>query len=262
MIREPVAARVLREVTVREGPVRAASEKRRRRHGGQCRGERQDLAERGPAHEAGPARRLRRCWKTPTSLHSTGWARTLKGYLPRSSSEALTSSRSSFPGAIGPVRRTYPMLDRMTAVEPVFRTTKCTAQPRRALYLVDLMPESLTLTPIVTCTAGEVVAWPTEVAQSLPRSQRQTNEQPVLIDEPRVDRNRDGGLCGSRTTERRAVPPRHPLHPAARYYLTRKLPVIPSSTCRGTVHTQAEPAGLREHHRRSCFPGAINSCLS
>jgi hypothetical protein len=42
--------------------------------------------------------------------------------------------------------------------EPVFRTTKCTAQPRRALYLVILMPESLTLTPIVTCTAGAVVA--------------------------------------------------------------------------------------------------------
>ena len=41
-----------REVTVREGPVRCQNG--RRRHGGQCRGERQDLAERGPAHEAGP----------------------------------------------------------------------------------------------------------------------------------------------------------------------------------------------------------------
>ncbi len=33
--------------------------------------------------------------------------------------------------------------------EPVLRTTKCAAQPRRALYLDIVMPWSLTLTLIV-----------------------------------------------------------------------------------------------------------------
>ena len=115
--------------------------------------------------------------------------------------------------------------------EPVFRTTKCTAQPRRALYLVILMPESLTLTPIVTCTAGAVVALAdgsSAIAATEPTTNKMDNR--VLIDEPRVDRNRAGGLCGSRTSNGGRCRRGTPLHPAARHYLTVRYPVIPSST--------------------------------
>ena len=91
--------------------------------------------------------------------------------------------------------------------------------------------ESLTLTPIVTCTAGAVVALAdgsSAIAATEPTTNKMDNR--VLIDGPRVDRNRAGGLCGSRTSNGGRCRRGTPLHPTARRYLTVRYPVIPSST--------------------------------
>ena len=122
--------------------------------------------------------------------------------------------------------------------EPVFRTTKCTAQPRRALYLVILIPESLTLTPIVTCTAGAVVAvadGSSASAATEPTANRMNNR--VLIDDlVYIVTGTVGTTARGYRTEGGAAAAPPP--PVARRYLTMKFPAIPSSAWRGTVQTK------------------------